>query len=236
MAVRIRYEPSLVLDQIRVETSGDYAATFSAHHIRCAYLPVGLSRRGAAVVVGMVTRCPRCGLGGPGAMTRCRSRPRAPRCTRSRSLAAAVCLYSMSRADPDLWGYLASGRLFVEQGGLTTHDPFAYTSTGFAVGDLRVRRPHRAVAGVSVRGPSRAHRAEVPPRRRRALFRGRRRPCHHAQPARLGAGVRAVRVHGLAVLPLPAAAVHVCVLRVVCRRPVPAIFSSGGRGSGCCRS
>ena len=43
---------------------------------------------------------------------------------------AAVCLYSMRRADPDLWGYLASGRLFVEQGGLTTHDPFAYTSSG----------------------------------------------------------------------------------------------------------
>ena len=33
------YEPSLVLDQIRVETSGDYASTFSTHHIRCAYLP-----------------------------------------------------------------------------------------------------------------------------------------------------------------------------------------------------
>jgi hypothetical protein len=45
-------------------------------------------------------------------------------------LTAVVCLYSMRRADPDLWGYLASGRLFVE-GGLTTHDPFAYTSAGF---------------------------------------------------------------------------------------------------------
>jgi hypothetical protein len=33
------YEPGLVLDQIRVETSGDYASTFSTHHIRCAYLP-----------------------------------------------------------------------------------------------------------------------------------------------------------------------------------------------------
>jgi hypothetical protein len=28
-----------VLDQIRVETTGDYAATFAEHHIRCAYLP-----------------------------------------------------------------------------------------------------------------------------------------------------------------------------------------------------
>jgi hypothetical protein len=46
-------------------------------------------------------------------------------------LTAVVCLYSMRRADPDLWGYLASGRLFVEGGGLTTHDPFAYTSGGF---------------------------------------------------------------------------------------------------------
>jgi hypothetical protein len=33
------YEPRLVLDQIRIETSGDYAETFSAHNIRCAYLP-----------------------------------------------------------------------------------------------------------------------------------------------------------------------------------------------------
>jgi hypothetical protein len=46
-------------------------------------------------------------------------------------LAAVICLYSMRRADPDLWGYLASGRLFVERGGLTTQDPFAYTSAGF---------------------------------------------------------------------------------------------------------
>jgi hypothetical protein len=46
-------------------------------------------------------------------------------------LAAVFCLYSMRRADPDLWGYLAYGRLFVERGGLTTHDPFAYTSAGF---------------------------------------------------------------------------------------------------------
>ncbi len=33
------YEPGLVLDQIRVETYGDYAATFAAHRIGCAYLP-----------------------------------------------------------------------------------------------------------------------------------------------------------------------------------------------------
>ena len=45
-------------------------------------------------------------------------------------VSAAVCLYSMRRADPDLWGYLAAGRLFLEHGGLTAHDPFAYTSTG----------------------------------------------------------------------------------------------------------
>jgi hypothetical protein len=42
-----------------------------------------------------------------------------------------VCLYSMRQADPDLWGYLTYGRLFVESRGLTSHDPFAYTSTGF---------------------------------------------------------------------------------------------------------
>jgi hypothetical protein len=33
------YQPGLVLEQIRIETSGDYISTFSAHHIRCAYLP-----------------------------------------------------------------------------------------------------------------------------------------------------------------------------------------------------
>jgi hypothetical protein len=44
---------------------------------------------------------------------------------------AVVCLYSMRQADPDLWGYLTYGRLFVESGGLTSHDPFAYTSSGF---------------------------------------------------------------------------------------------------------
>lgn len=45
--------------------------------------------------------------------------------------AALVSLYSMRRADPDLWGYLAYGNLFVATHGLTTHDPFAYTSSGF---------------------------------------------------------------------------------------------------------
>jgi hypothetical protein len=33
------YQPSLVLDQIRIESSGDYTIVFSTHHIRCAYLP-----------------------------------------------------------------------------------------------------------------------------------------------------------------------------------------------------
>ena len=43
----------------------------------------------------------------------------------------ALCVYSLRRADPDLWGYLAYGRLFVEQRGPVTLDPFAYTSAGF---------------------------------------------------------------------------------------------------------
>lgn len=43
---------------------------------------------------------------------------------------AAVCVYSLRRADPDLWGYLAYGRLFVEHGSPVVSDPFAYTSTG----------------------------------------------------------------------------------------------------------
>ena len=45
-------------------------------------------------------------------------------------VSAAVCLYSMRRADPDVWGHLTYGRLFVEQGGLPSDDPFAYTSMG----------------------------------------------------------------------------------------------------------
>jgi hypothetical protein len=44
---------------------------------------------------------------------------------------ALVCLYSMRQADPDLWGYLTYGKLFVESGGLISRDPFAYTSSGF---------------------------------------------------------------------------------------------------------
>jgi hypothetical protein len=44
---------------------------------------------------------------------------------------AAVCLYSMRRADPDFWGYLSYGKLFAENGGLTVRDPFAFTSQAF---------------------------------------------------------------------------------------------------------
>jgi hypothetical protein len=43
---------------------------------------------------------------------------------------AAMCVYAMRRVDPDLYGYLAYGRLFVEQGRVTTVDPFAYTAAG----------------------------------------------------------------------------------------------------------
>lgn len=43
---------------------------------------------------------------------------------------AAVFVYGMRRVDPDLYGYLTYGRLFIEHGGLTTTDPFAFTSTG----------------------------------------------------------------------------------------------------------
>ena len=45
-------------------------------------------------------------------------------------ISAAVCTYATRQADPDLWGYLTFGRLFVEQGHLTDHDVFAYTSAG----------------------------------------------------------------------------------------------------------
>ena len=43
---------------------------------------------------------------------------------------AAVFVYGMRQVDPDLYGYLTYGRLFIEHGGLTTVDPFAFTSTG----------------------------------------------------------------------------------------------------------
>ena len=39
-----------------------------------------------------------------------------------------VCVYGMRRVDPDLYGYLTYGRLFLERGSLTGNDPFAYTS------------------------------------------------------------------------------------------------------------
>jgi len=40
---------------------------------------------------------------------------------------AGACVYAMRRADPDLWGYLSYGRLFVQQGGPVDWDPFSYT-------------------------------------------------------------------------------------------------------------
>ena len=43
---------------------------------------------------------------------------------------AALCVYAMRRADADLWGYLAYGRLFVQQGGPVEWDPFSYTCAG----------------------------------------------------------------------------------------------------------
>jgi hypothetical protein len=46
-------------------------------------------------------------------------------------LGAAACLYAMRQVDPDLYGYLAYGRLFVERGSLSGPDPFAYTSGAF---------------------------------------------------------------------------------------------------------
>jgi len=35
------YEPRLILDHIRIESTGDYAGAFSQYHIGCAYLPAG---------------------------------------------------------------------------------------------------------------------------------------------------------------------------------------------------
>jgi len=45
-------------------------------------------------------------------------------------VAAVVCVYSVRQADPDLWGYLSYGRLFLERGAIVRDDPFAYTSSG----------------------------------------------------------------------------------------------------------
>jgi len=41
--------------------------------------------------------------------------------------AGVVAVYAMRRADPDLFGYLAYGRYFVERGGPTSQDIFSYT-------------------------------------------------------------------------------------------------------------
>ena len=122
------YEPSLVLDQIRVETSGDYASTFSTHHIRCAYLPTTSPVAARLSSSGWSALVPRRVVGRPRAMIS--TKTHAPLHALA-FVAAVVRLYSMRQADPDLFGYLASGRLFVEQGGVTTHDPFAYTTAGF---------------------------------------------------------------------------------------------------------
>ncbi len=46
------------------------------------------------------------------------------------AVVGALCVYAMRKVDPDLYGYLAYGRLFVEQGRIAVEDPFAYTSTG----------------------------------------------------------------------------------------------------------
>lgn len=46
------------------------------------------------------------------------------------AVVGVACVYAMRRVDPDLYGYLAYGRLFVEQGRIAVGDPFAYTSTG----------------------------------------------------------------------------------------------------------
>jgi hypothetical protein len=43
---------------------------------------------------------------------------------------AAACVYALKRADADLWGYLAYGRLFVDHGGPVDRDPFSYTCSG----------------------------------------------------------------------------------------------------------
>ncbi len=43
---------------------------------------------------------------------------------------ALASVYMMRQADADLWGHLRYGRLFVEERGLPTTDPFAFTSEG----------------------------------------------------------------------------------------------------------
>ena len=44
--------------------------------------------------------------------------------------AAAIVVYGLRTADPDLWGHLHYGRLFLESGRVPVADPFAYTTTG----------------------------------------------------------------------------------------------------------
>jgi hypothetical protein len=46
------------------------------------------------------------------------------------ALLGICCVYAIRQADPDLFGYLAYGRLFSAQGWATDVDPFAFTSAG----------------------------------------------------------------------------------------------------------
>ncbi len=46
------------------------------------------------------------------------------------ALSAAICVYAVRQVDPDLYGYLAYGRLYDHLGHLPSDDPFAYTSAG----------------------------------------------------------------------------------------------------------
>ena len=43
---------------------------------------------------------------------------------------SVISVYMMRIADPDLWGHLRYGRLFIEQRSLSLPDPFAYTTAG----------------------------------------------------------------------------------------------------------
>jgi hypothetical protein len=126
-----------------------------------------------------------------------------------------VCVYGMRRVDPDLYGYLTYGRLFLERGTLTGNDPFAYTSADSPLGDVRIHCANHLMAGLPLVGPARPHRPQVPARRvaiaalyAAIRFAGR-------DPMVVSSHVRALHDRRRSLLSVPPAALHVRVLQRV---------------------
>ena len=131
------------------------------------------------------------------------------------ALAALISVYAMRRADPDMWGYLTYGRLFLEQGRVTSWDVFAYTAAGHRWVDHAVRSADPDVAGLPI---WRCHRPDCAQggAGRRVPLRSLRWVARSRATGRDMAAVVPVYIrHSVAVFHVPTAAVHFRVLRGV---------------------